>query len=40
MTPEQRAEAARILNEIRSDLRRLRAIFERLHARLQRDARA
>ena len=35
MTPEQRAKAARILSEIRNDLRELRGIFERLHARLR-----
>ena len=34
LTPEQRAEAARIVTEIRADLRELRAIFERLHERL------
>ena len=36
MTPEQRAEAARILTEIRGDLRELRELFERLQTRLQR----
>ena len=35
MTREQRAEAARILTEIRSDLRELRGMFERIQARLR-----
>lgn len=35
MTAEQRAEAARIVSEIRADLRELREIFERLHERLK-----
>jgi hypothetical protein len=34
MTPERRADVVRILTEIRADLAELRAIFERLQARL------
>jgi hypothetical protein len=35
MTPERRAEVVRLLMEIRADLAELRAIFERLRARVQ-----
>ena len=34
LTPEQRGEIVRILNEIRSDLGELRETFERLRARM------
>jgi hypothetical protein len=35
MTREQQAEAARIVNEIRADLRELRELFERLQDRMR-----
>jgi hypothetical protein len=39
LTPDERARIARILRELRADVRELRSIFERLHERLEPDRR-